>query len=51
MTKRERALDLVRTLSPAKGGDDSDLNEMATIVSGALEQQVSEFLRPRESVC
>lgn len=44
MVKRKRALDLVRTLSSAKAGDDNDIDEIAIIVSGALQEQVAEIL-------
>lgn len=44
MVNRKRALDLVRKLSSASASDENDVGEMATIVSGALEEQIAEIL-------
>lgn len=44
MVNRKRALELVRKLSSGSAGDESNLNEMAAIVSGALEEQIAEIL-------
>lgn len=37
-------MELVRTISSGSAGDESNLDEMATIMGGALEEQLAEIL-------